>query len=212
MNFLIQNGLGSGAFKSLSYQTTRDSWDTVGGTILHRSTSVSQVRALYPRLAAVPLGLGFYVAETQIRPAQRLPGVVMADVSLIGAFDVKLVASGASSAHSESPSNVKIPQLSATLLFQKTDILVAEPTFEVLALDNIRPDLAGVGKSVTIAYSGVTLPTPPENPFNFTGADVAQTRTVRFPWGWCFLGVEYERISNLWLKRYYYAYRHLVTP
>ena len=43
-------------------------------------------------------------------------------------------------------------------------------------------------------------------------ADIIANRTVRFPYGWCFVGVEYERISTLWLKRYYYAYRHVVTP
>ena len=212
MNFLIAGNGGTNPFKCLTYQTTRDSWDTISATILHRSSSVSQVRALYPRLMAVGVGLGFYVADAQIRPAQRLPGVVMADVSLIGAFDLKLVATGASSAHSESPSNIRIPQLSPSVIFQKTDILVCEPTFEVMALDNVAPSLASVGKSVTTAYGGVTLPIPPENPFSFSVADIIANRTVRFPYGWCFVGVEYERISTLWLKRYYYAYRHVVTP
>jgi hypothetical protein len=210
MNYLITSGWAT-QFKSLRSSPTRDSWDVGSAGILHRSESVTAVRSMYPRHLPVALGLGFYVAEVQVRPAARLPGIIMADVSIVGAFEYKTQATGAASAHSESPSNIRIPQL-GTAVFTKTDILVCEPTFEVMALDNIKPDVVDVGTRVGVAYGGTALPLPPANPFGFGAADIVANRTVRWPYGWCFIGVEYERIGLLYLKRYYYAYRHLVTP
>lgn len=210
MNHLIHNGWST-RFKSLSYRPSRDSWDGVAATIYHRGMSVPAVRGLYPRHLPVALGQGFYVADAEVRPAARLPGVVVADVNLLGAFEFKLIGTGAASAHSESPTNIRIPQL-GTAVFQKTDILICEPTFEVMALDTVAPNLAAIGTRVATGYNGTPLPTPPTNPFNFSAADVVANRTVRWPHGWCFIGIEYERIGQLYLKRYYYAFRHLVTP
>lgn len=211
MNYLVHGGWST-RFKSLSYKPVRDGWDTVTATILHRGDTLSQVRALYPRHLAVPgLGIGFYVSDSDIRPAVRLPGVVVADVQLVGSFEAKIQGTGAASAHSESPTNIKIPAL-GTATFQKTDILVCEPTFEVFALDTRAPNFDTVGTRVAIAYGSQPLPQPPPNPFNFSAADAVANRTVRWPYGWCHIGVEYERIGTLWLKRYYYTFRHLVTP
>ena len=210
MNYLIHSGWST-RFKSLSLRTSRDSWDSAAATIWHREGTLASVRSQYPRHQPAGIGMGFYVAEVDVRPAARLPGVIVADVQLVGAWENKLQATGAASAHSESPTNIRIPQL-GTALFQKTDLLICEPTFEIMALDNQKPDTLGVGSRVSIGYGGSTLPSAPANPFGFGAADVVANRTVRWPYGWCFVGVEFERIGLLYLKRYYYAFRHLVTP
>lgn len=208
MNQLIHDGWTS-RFKSLTGQTTEDSWDTITATILHRTPSLDAVRALYPRHAAFPAGIGFYVSGAEVKPS-ALPGVCQAQVQLVGAFAAKLKATGAASAHSESPSNILIPSLGSAV-FEKTDILICEPTYEILAVDAVRPDTLRVGQQAIGPYGGGAFPQPPANPFNFTAADAVANRTVHWPWGWCFIGVEWEQIGALYLKRYYYTYRHLVT-
>lgn len=208
MNYLLSGGWTT-RFKSLERKKTDEGWDTVSATILHRSSSVAEVEAVYPRHMQVGIGLGFYVTAVIAKPSQ-LPGVIAAQVELSGAFGPKIKVTGAASAHSESPSNIRIPSL-GTAVFEKTDILICEPTFEVMALDNVAPITSLVGQQVLGAYGGTSFPQPPANPFNFTAADVVANRTVHWPWGWCFIGVEWEQIGALYLKRYYYAYRHLVT-
>lgn len=199
-------------FLSLSNQVADASWDTISAEIIHRGKTVDEVRAMYPLYAAVGIGLGFYMTGLEVRPSSILPGCTVAAATLSGAFDGKLKTTGAASAHSESPSNIKIFPLSSTVVFQKTDILICEPTFEVMALDNVAPDTLNVGKTVTLGYGGTALPPAPANPFNFGNADISETVTVHYPYGWVYMGVEYERLGTLYLKRYYYAYRHLLSP
>lgn len=208
MNFLLSGGWST-RFKSLERKKSDEGWDSITAIILHRSTSVAEVEAAYPRRMAVGVGLGFYVSTVIAKPSQ-LPGVIAAQVELSGAFETKLKSTGAASAHSESPSGIRIPSL-GTAVFEKTDILICEPTFEVMALDTIQPDTVSVGQQVRGAYGGTNFPQAPQNPFNFSAADVVANRTVHWPYGWCYIGVEWDRIESLYLKRYYYAYRHLVT-
>lgn len=208
MNYLLSPGWST-RIKSIERKKSEEGWDTITATILHRSSSVGEVERAYPRHMAVGVGLGFYVTAVIAKTAQ-LPGCIAAQVELSGAFEKKIKVTGAASAHSESPSGIHIPSL-GTALFQKTDILICEPTFEVMALDGNKPDATQVGQQVATAYDSVPFPGAPPNPFSFDAGDVVANRTVHWPYGWCYIGVEYDRIENLYLKRYYYAFRHMVT-
>lgn len=203
---------GGARLVSLNHQTVQEGWDYITATWYHHGQSVESVRGSYPRFSSitVPNSLGFVIVETEVRPVPRLPGVVAATVRAAGAFAARIFRGGAAIVSHENPSGVRFAAYGVPVnaVFDKTDILICEPSFEVVALDAQPPETHTVGTFFSVdgsPYGGGPFPAVPPSPVD---EPFTTDHTIRWPSGWVLQGIEYQQLGVVFLKRYLYGYRH----
>lgn len=198
-------------------ETPADEWDEIRCSIGKVATSLSAGRTV-ARGADAGLGGGsFKLVDSSTRWASG--GEVVQDCVFKGVFGGgKWRAETGSNVESYNVSNIKLQATGFTYpagtngstVFARATVTLALPTYTVVAVDTVPPNMALVGKAATSPYHG-TFPDTPLNPFTVPAAQA----TVNYPSGWMLQDIASEEVcenGGIWKKRYVYGYRFNFTP